>query len=55
MAIFELFSKRQKRLRGETPDVFSYDGIPQSLRIQIIHIWRDAIGKDKPGYEETTQ
>ncbi len=49
MPIFELYSKRQKRLRGEAPDVFEYDNIPQSLRIQIVHIWRDAIGESNRG------
>jgi hypothetical protein len=48
MPIFELFSKRQKRLRGEVSDVFTYDEVPQPLRVQIIHIWRDAIGQDHP-------
>jgi len=46
MAIFELFSKRQKKNRGEIPDVYVYEEIPQSLRVQIIHIIRDTIGKD---------
>ena len=44
MPVFDLFSKRQKRLRGETPDVFTYDKVPTALRIQIFHIWNDAIG-----------
>jgi len=44
MAIRDLFSKRQKRLRGETPDVFTYSEIPQSLRTQVFHIWQDTIG-----------
>lgn len=47
MAIFDLFSKRQKRLRGEVPDIYTYDEIPQKLRIQIVHIICDAIGEDK--------
>lgn len=46
MAIVDLFSKRQKRLRGEVPDIFTYDNIPESLRVQIVHIIRDVIGKD---------
>lgn len=46
MAVFDLFSKRQKRARGEVPDVFTYDDIPEQLRVQIIHIIQDAIGKD---------
>lgn len=36
--ITDLFSKRQKRLRGELPDVYQYEDIPQPLRVQIVHI-----------------
>lgn len=46
MAVFDLFSKRQKRARGEVPEVFTYDEIPEQFRVQIIHIIQDAIGKD---------
>ena len=46
MSIFDLFSKRQKTLRGEVPDVFSYDTIPQALKVQIVHIWNDTIGSE---------
>ncbi|PJZ43658.1 STM4504/CBY_0614 family protein [Leptospira brenneri] len=51
--IFDLFSKKQKRLRGEIPDVYSYEDIPNRLRVQIVHIIQDAIGIDKNyyGYE----
>jgi hypothetical protein len=45
MGVFDLFSKRQKRLRGEVPDVYSYDALPNQLRVQIVHIIRDAIGE----------
>lgn len=38
MGMFDLFSKRQKRLRGEVPDVFVYDKVPPGLRVQIVHI-----------------
>ncbi len=44
MGIFNIFSKRQKKLRGEIPDTYSYDTIPQNLRVQIFHIWKDTIG-----------
>lgn len=47
MAIFDLFSKRQKVLRGEVPDIFYYDDIPNHLRVQIVHIIRDTIGETK--------
>ncbi|MEI9409911.1 STM4504/CBY_0614 family protein [Mesorhizobium salmacidum] len=45
MSIFDIFSKRQKRLRGEMPDIYQYEMIPQPLRVQIVHILRDAIGE----------
>lgn len=44
MPIFDLFSKRQKRLRGDLPEVFVYDQLPPPLRVQVVHIWRDAFG-----------
>lgn len=47
MAISNLFSKRQKALRGEVSDVYSYDVIPSSLLVQIIYIIKDTIGTDK--------
>lgn len=46
MGIIDLFSKRQRRLRGEFPDVYSYDDLPNALRVQIVHIIRDALGLD---------
>ena len=46
MAIFDLFSKRQKKLRGEVPDVYTYDDIQSPLRVQIVHIWTDALGSE---------
>ena len=50
MAIFDLYSKRRKAERGEVPDVYIYDKIPSGLRVQIVHIWGDAIGN--PGVVE---
>lgn len=44
MGILNLFSKRQKKLRGEIPDVYQYDSIPPKLRTQICFIIRDTIG-----------
>ncbi len=46
MAIFNLFSKRQKRLRGEVPDVYTYDNIPYALRVQIVHILTGSLGSE---------
>jgi len=53
MAVFDLFSKRQKRLRGEVPDVYQYDDIPSSLRVQIAYIIKDALGDS--GNQETVE
>jgi hypothetical protein len=33
MALLKIFSKRQKRLRGEVPDVYVYDVIPEHFRV----------------------
>jgi hypothetical protein len=49
MAIFDLYSKRQKLLRGEVPEVYLYDIIPDTLKVQIVHIIKDTIGVS-PGY-----
>lgn len=40
---YELFSRRQKRLRGEVSDVYQYETIPRELRVQIVLIWRDTL------------
>ena len=42
MAIFDVFSRRQQRSKGEAPDVFQYEDIPHELRVQILHALDDA-------------
>ena len=49
MRVLDLFSKRQKRARGEMPDVYVYDELPRPLRVQIVHIISDAFGTDNYG------
>lgn len=44
MAVVDLFSKRQKKIRKEVPDVYDYAQIPQPLRVQIARILRDLFG-----------
>ena len=44
MPVFDLFSKRQKRSRGEYPDTYQYDNIDRKFRVQVVHIIRDTIG-----------
>ncbi|QDG56530.1 STM4504/CBY_0614 family protein [Pseudomonas sp. NIBRBAC000502773] len=45
MALFDIFSKRQKKLRGEASDVYQYDQLPDPLRVQIVHVMCDALGR----------
>jgi hypothetical protein len=47
MAIYETFSKRQKRFSGDVPDVYQYDDIPKSVRIQVSYIIQDAINNKR--------
>ena len=44
MPIIDLYSKRKKREDDETVEVFEYDTIPNELKVQITHMWDDAIG-----------
>ena len=44
MAIFDLFSSRQKKARGDVVDVYQYEAISQKLRVQIVHIIKATIG-----------
>lgn len=41
-----LYSKQQKVLKGQTPDVYRYDDLPKPLRVQIVQIWDEAIGSN---------
>ena len=38
MKIHDIFSKRQKRSRGDVPDVYQYEHIPDELRVQVVQI-----------------
>lgn len=39
MAVHEIYSKRQMRLRGEISDVYQYEDIPYKLRIQLSKLY----------------
>ena len=45
MPVIDIFSKRQKRLRGEVPDVYQYDNLPHELRVKVILITSEAFGQ----------
>ena len=36
---YEIFSTREQRLKGELPDTYQYETIPDELRVQIFYIW----------------
>ncbi|MCA1372186.1 hypothetical protein I6F16_01155 [Bradyrhizobium sp. IC4060] len=44
MPVYDLYSKRKARESRSQPDVYKCDHIPYGLKIQIKHIWDDAIG-----------
>ena len=45
MPVVDIYSKRQKRLPGETPDVYQYETISHELRVQVVHIMNDVLGQ----------
>jgi AbiJ N-terminal domain 4 len=65
VAIVDLFSRRQKQARSESGDVFTYDAVPETLRVQIVSIWNEALGQghkihyssglENPAYSQLTQ
>jgi hypothetical protein len=45
VAIVDLFSKREKRKRMQgQEDVYQYDTLPEAFRVQVMHLWHDALG-----------
>lgn len=44
--ITDIFSKRQKRLRGEFPDVYQYKNLPIEFRRQFVLIIKETIGEE---------
>jgi hypothetical protein len=40
---WEIFSKRRRRIRGEMPDIYVYDRLDGTLKIQIIHVMKDLL------------
>ena len=41
-----LYSRRKQVAEGNVPDVYVYDELPDELRVQIVYIWREAVGLD---------
>ncbi|MDD1621508.1 MAG: hypothetical protein LUQ11_08495 [Methylococcaceae bacterium] len=47
--LFDLFSKRMKKERGEFPDIYHYEEVPNKLRVQIVHMLKEAFS-NKSGF-----
>ncbi len=45
MALPDIFSRRKRRASGENVDVYTYDNIPNKLRVQVIQIVFEALGE----------
>lgn len=46
MAILDIYSRRKRQAeRAGKADIYQYDDLPRPLRVQIIEIWRGAIGE----------
>jgi hypothetical protein len=52
LGILDLYSKRQKRLRGESPDVYQYSELPSPFRVQATLILTDVFSNPMTGWEE---
>jgi hypothetical protein len=44
--VASLFSRRQSERQGESNDVLQYDDLPETLRVQIVHILNDVLGSE---------
>lgn len=52
MVLPPTYSRRKRQSQGDRHDVYRYDGIPNTLRVQIIHIFSEAMGKqERHNYE----
>lgn len=46
MAIVDIFSKRQKRARGEVKDTYQYDVMTKTLRVKLFYAIQDGMGSE---------
>lgn len=54
MALPNLFSRRQRQAAGPSADVYTYDKLPNRLRVQITQVWEEAFGlhsNNEAGYK----
>lgn len=58
MKVFNLFSRRLRDEHGEVPDTYQYVEMPDTLRVQFVHIMDDGLGNEQDyhdpyGYGDT--
>jgi hypothetical protein len=44
MTVMDLYFKRKRKERGDVPDVYQYEELPDALKVQVVHIWNDTFG-----------
>jgi hypothetical protein len=44
--LFDLFSKRRKKERGDYPDVYQYEEIPDYFRVQVVHMLKEVFARN---------
>lgn len=54
MAIFQLYSTRQRKLSGQVSDVYQYESIPQNLRVQASQIIEEIMGSGNTYFRPET-
>jgi hypothetical protein len=50
VSMYETYSFRQKQQAKKSADVFTYDELPEKLRVQAARIWSDALDDFSGGY-----
>ena len=45
MPIYDIYSKRSRKVKGDVPEVYVYDDLPNPLRVQIVQIWTECLEK----------
>ena len=47
MPIYDIYSKRLRKMKGDVPEVYVYDYLPIPLRVQIAQSWTELLGKPR--------
>ena len=45
--VYDIYSKRAKRVLGEVGDVYQYSTLPDELKVQIVLLWERFLGRDE--------